>query len=313
MKCKWACLRLRDAFYKGHVLVLAEYADLKYLGFQKYEYFEYVLLQLNGSAQFCGAMATNPRYCLQVFSAADDMCSVRHHVKTAFKTPVLGHVCVLQHKPAMYACLKEWYTLFEFQVPLLRSQSLVWEFPHVVVFDLDSTLITEQEDVQIRDPQIYDDLSELRDLGCVLVLWSYGSRDHVAHSLRAVQLTPYFDAIISEGSVAEDAPAATTETTDLQMQSRYVSSNFSFDMHAESGAELPKSPKVVIKILADKGVNYFKSITLVDDLPSNNFAYDYYVRVKRCPVPLRDWRRYQDEILDNLAEYDSLYVSNKTI
>ncbi|AGR57092.1 P38 [Choristoneura rosaceana nucleopolyhedrovirus] len=307
MKCSWACLRLHDAFYKGHVLLVAEYADLKYLGFQKYEYFEYVLFHLNNNAQLCSVIASNERYCLQVFNADDDMRNVRHHLKIAFKTPVLGHMCVFQHKPAMYACLKEWHTLFEFQVPLLRSESLVWDFPHVIVFDLDSTLITEQEEVQIRDPQIYDSMSELRDLGCVLVLWSYGSREHVAHSLRAVQLAPYFDAIISEGSVAEDVPAASVVTTDAQMQSCYVSSNFRFDMHAQSGDDLPKSPKVVIKILADKGVNYFKSITLVDDLPSNNFAYDYYVRVKRCPVPSRDWQRYHDQITNNIEEYDSVY------
>nr|UIX56183.1 HycuOrf-55 hypothetical protein [Hyphantria cunea nucleopolyhedrovirus]UIX56329.1 HycuOrf-55 hypothetical protein [Hyphantria cunea nucleopolyhedrovirus] len=308
MKCRWACLRLRDAFYRSHVLAVAEYADLKYLGFQKYEYFEYVLFQLNNDPQLCSAIASNPRYCLQVFNANDDMCSVRHQIKTAFKTPVLGHVCILQHKPAMYACLEEWYTPFEFQVPLLRNESLVWDFPHVVVFDLDSTLITEQKNVQIRDLQIYDSLSALRDLGCVLVLWSYGSREHVAHSLRATQLAPYFDAIISEGSTAKDAPAALAATTDCQMQSRYIPSNFMFDMDAKTGDNLPKSPKIVIKILADKGVNYLKSITLVDDLPSNDFAYDYYVRVRRCPVPVRDWQQYHDQIIDNIEEYDNLYV-----
>lgn len=287
------------------------YHDLKYLGFQKYEYFEYVLFQLAGDAQLRGDMALNPRYCLQLFSAADDMYSVRHHVKTIFKTPVLGHMCVLQHKPALYACLKEWHTLFEFEVPLLRAESLVWDVPHVLVFDLDSTLITEQKDVQIRDALVYDSLAELRDRGCVLVLWSYGSREHVAHSLLAVQLAPYFDAVISEGSTAEDAPGAPGASADPDLQSRYLSSNFSFDLLARSGDALPKSPKVAIKILADKGVNYFRSITLVDDLPSNDFAYDYYVRVKRCPVPARDWQRYHDQILDNLEEYDNLYANKR--
>ncbi|QDL56962.1 38K [Dione juno nucleopolyhedrovirus] len=308
MKCRWACLRLRNAFYKGHLLAVAEYADLKYLGFQQYEYFEYVLFQLHTKTPHAySVIASNPRYCLQMFNADDDMRSVRHHVKTIFKTPVLGHVCVLHHKPAMYACLKEWHTLFEFQVPLLRSESLVWDFPHVLVFDLDSTLITEQKEVQIRDAQIYQNLDELREMGCVLVLWSYGSREHVAHSLRALQLASYFDAIISEGSVAEDAPAALVATTDRQMQTRYIPSNFLFDLHAQTGDDLPKSPKVVIKILANKGVNYFKSITLVDDLPNNDFAYDYYVRVKRCPVPVRDWQRYHEQILDNFEEYDNTY------
>lgn len=299
-------MRLRDAFYKGHVLVISEYEDLKYLGFEKYEYFEYVLFQLN--TQPLNVIASNPRYYLQVFTADDDMRYVRHHVKMAFKTPVIGHMCVFQHKPAMYAFLKEWHTIFEFQVPLLRSESLVWDFPHIIVFDLDSTLITEQKDVQIRDPQVYDNLAELRSIGCVLVLWSYGSREHVSHSLRKVHLASYFDAVISEGSVAEDAPVAVSiSKTNRQMQSCYIPSTFQFDMHAQSGDSLPKSPKVVIKILANKGVNCFKSITLVDDLSSNDFAYDYYVRVKRCPAPVHDWQLYHDEIIDNIIEYDNLY------
>ncbi|QBC76040.1 38k protein [Neophasia sp. alphabaculovirus] len=309
MKCRWVCLRLHDAFYRGHVLALTEYADLKYLGFEKYEYFEYVLFQLNGgNAQFCNVIASNPRYCMQVFNAQDNMCEVRHCIKIIFKTNVLGHVCVLQHKPAMYACLDEWHVMFEFQVPLLQSASLVWEFPHVVVFDLDSTLITEQEEVQIRDPQVYDSLEELRALGCVLVLWSYGSKEHVAHSLQMVQLAPYFDAIISEGSTAEDEPVVLATSTDRELKSHYVPSNFKFDMHAQTGDELPKSPKIVIKILADKRVNYFKSITLVDDLPSNNFAYDYYVHVKKCPLPVRDWQRYHDQIVNNIDEYNNTYI-----
>lgn len=308
MKRKWACLRLRDAFCKGHILVVIEYADLKYLGFQNYEYFEYVLFQLNGGVQICNLVESNPRYCLQVFSANDDICSVRHHIKSAFKTPVLGHMCTLQHRPAMYACLDEWYVLPEFQVPLLKNDSMVWGFPHVIVFDLDSTLITEQNEVQIRDEQIYESLETLRGLGCVLVLWSYGSREHVAHSLRAVKLTTYFDAIISEGSTAEEpTPMLKPVTSCQKMGTHFVPSNFCFDMYAQTGDELPKSPKVVVKILTDKRVNYFKSITLVDDLPSNNFAYDYYVRVKRCPVPVHDWQRYHEEIIYNLEEYDNMY------
>ncbi|AAK85649.1 hypothetical protein [Epiphyas postvittana nucleopolyhedrovirus] len=308
MKCRWACLRLRNAFYKGHVLAVTEYADLKYLGFEKYEYFEYVFFQLHGSTQVCSDIAANPRYCLQVFSAEDDMCEVRHCIKTIFKTPVLGHMCVFQHKPAMYACLDEWYVLFEYQVPLLKTESFIWGYPHVIVFDLDSTLITEQKLVQIRDSQIYNTLDELRNLGCVLVLWSYGSREHVAHSLDAVKLTSYFDVIISEGSTAKDSPSSSNVTTDYRHKSHFIPFNFDFDMHAHTGDDLPKSPKVVIKILANKSVNYFKSITLVDDLPSNDFAYDYYVRVKRCPVPVRDWQQYHDQIINNIEEYDNSYI-----
>ncbi|ANF29696.1 38k protein [Catopsilia pomona nucleopolyhedrovirus] len=324
---KWICLRLNDALIKRHVLVVAEYADLKYLGFERYKYFEFVIFQFCNDPQLCRIIETNHNYCMQIFKCADDMRNIRCNVKRAFKTSVLGHICVLNNKPPMYSFLKEWYLLPDFRVDRLSSESLIWGFPHIVVFDLDSTLITEEEHVQIRDPYVYDSLQELRDIGCVLVLWSYGSRDHVVYSMRNLELESYFDIIISEGSNAKhidsnsrssssnnDNVIAKTNNVvviDYKLKKRFVEATFNFDMNDDELSSrridddtIPKSPKIVIKYLSDKNVNYFKSITLVDDLPTNNYAYDYYVRVDRCPVPLHDWKRYHDEIVDNIAQYD---------
>ncbi|AGA16249.1 38K protein [Thysanoplusia orichalcea nucleopolyhedrovirus] len=312
LQSKWICLRLNDAIIRRHVLVLREYADLKYLGFEKYKFFEFVIFQFCNDPQLCKIIEDNYKYCMQIFRApADDIRDIRYNIKRAFKTSALGHMCVLNNKPPMYSFLKEWFLLPHYKVISLKSESLTWGFPHVVVFDLDSTLITEEEQVQIRDSFVYDSLQELHEMGCVLVLWSYGSRDHVAHSMREVDLEEYFDIIISEGSTTQDerSDAAqslqTAAIVDYTLQKRFIENKFAFDMHNDNS--IPKSPKIVIKYLSDKNVNFFKSITLVDDLPTNNYAYDFYVKVKRCPTPVRDWHNYHEQIIDNLIEYDNMY------
>ncbi|USC25940.1 38k [Palpita vitrealis nucleopolyhedrovirus] len=312
LKSKWICLRLNDAIIKRHVLVLDEYADLKYLGFENYKFFEYVLFRFCNNPQLCKIIETNYNYCMQIFKTADDdMRDIRHNIKRAFKTAVLGHICVLDNKQPMYSFLKEWFLLPHHKVTCLKSESLMWGFPHVVVFDLDSTLITEEEDVQIRDPFVYSSLQKLQDIGCVLVLWSYGSKDHVAHSMRDVDLEGYFDVIISEGSTVEiecptNSVSGNNSIVDYKLKKRFIKDKFVFDMHEQD--YIPKSPKIVIKYLTNKNVNFFKSITLVDDLPTNNYAYDFYVKVKRCPTPTQDWERYHDEIVYNILDYDNVYL-----
>ncbi|AAC63768.1 38K [Bombyx mori nucleopolyhedrovirus] len=314
LQSKWICLRLNDAIIKRHVLVLSEYADLKYLGFEKYKFFEYVIFQFCNDPHLCKIIENNYNYCMQIFKApADNMCDIRHNIKRAFKTPVLGHMCVLSNKPPMYSFLKEWFLLPHYKVVSLKSESLTWGFPHVVVFDLDSTLITEEEQIQIRDSFVYDSLQELHEMGCVLVLWSYGSRDHVAHSMRDADLEGYFDIIISEGSTVREERSDLVQNShnaivDYNLKKRFIENKFVFDIHNHrSDNNIPKSPKIVIKYLSDKNVNFFKSITLVDDLPTNNYAYDFYVKVKRCPTPVRDWHNYHEQIIDNLIEYDNMY------
>nr|AFS51939.1 DekiORF61 [Dendrolimus kikuchii nucleopolyhedrovirus] len=276
-----------------------------------YKYYEYVLFKFSNDAHLCKAIEANNNYCMQIFKSADDMRDIRLAVKSAYSTSVLGHMCVLTNKPPMYAFLKEWYVLPHFIVDSLRSESLICDFPHVVVFDLDSTLITEEQQVRIRDSYVYDSLQELRRMGCVLVLWSYGSRDHVAYSMRDLGLEAYFDIVISEGAVAA-APERSSISSidnvfiDYRLDKRFVENKFDVDL--SDTAVVPKSPKVVIKYLCDKNIHYFKSITLVDDLPTNNYAYDFYVEVARCPTPVRDWEHYHSIIVHNIDIYDAAFA-----
>ena len=245
------------------------------------------------------------------------MRDIKHNIKRAFKTSVLGHVCTIDAKPPMYLFLKEWFVLPYQRIDTLKTESLIWGFPHVVVFDLDSTLITEEEHVQIRDPFVYDSLQELKDMGCVLILWSYGCREHVSHAIANLELASYFDTIIAEGStIKESSSSSSSNNTSQQTTSRelivdhklkkqFVVEKFDFDMELDRYTKyIPKSPKIVLKYLCDKNLNYIKSITLVDDLPSNNHGYDFYIKVKRCPIPVHDWEHYHNEILDNIINYN---------
>ncbi|AOT85530.1 38k [Cyclophragma undans nucleopolyhedrovirus] len=309
--CKWICLRLNQAFIKRHVLVLTEYADLKYLGFEMYKYYEYVLFKFQDDAHICKAIEANNNYCMQIFKSADDMRDIRLSIKSVFNISVLGHIFTLTNRPPMYSFLKEWYVLPHSIVDSLRNESLVCDFPHVVVFDLDSTLITEEQQVRIRDNYVYDSLRELQLMGCVLVLWSYGSRDHVAHSMRDLKLESYFEIIISEGAVAalEKPPLnaiGSNVFVDYNLKKQFIENKFNLDL--SDTAVVPKSPKVVIKYLCDKSIHHFKSITLVDDLPTNNYAYDFYVKVARCPTPVRDWEHYHNSIVHNIDVYDAAFI-----
>jgi viral phosphatase len=248
----------------------------------------------------------NPQYCMQIFTCADDMRDIRYYIKQSFKLQALGHFCIINALTPMYSFLKEWFILPYEKIVDLKNKHLIWDFPHVIVFDLDSTLITEEEHVRIRDPQIYESLSELKEMGCVLILWSYGSREHVAHSLKQVDLDAYFDIVISEGSTLEDKSRKITkkQSKDLKLNKVYVENDFNYDLNDDSDVVyIPKTPKIVIKYLTEKTINCFKTITLVDDLSANNFSYDYFVKVSRCPVPKHDWHHYHEEILHNLSQH----------
>ncbi|UZE89734.1 38K [Parapoynx stagnalis nucleopolyhedrovirus] len=301
LRCNWICLRLNNTIIKRHVLVLREYSDLKYLGFENYKYFEYVIFAFSKDPMLLNIIQNNSQYCLQLFTCADDMRDIRYYIKRSFKVQALGHFCIINALAPMYSFLKEWFIVPFEKIVYLKNKHLIWDFPHVIVFDLDSTLITEEEHVRIRDPQIYDSLSELKDMGCVLILWSYGSREHVAHSLKQVNLDSYFDIVISEGSTLDtnEHKTANRQTKNLKLKKLYVEKDFKYDLN-DDVVDIPKTPKIVIKYLAEKNINCFKTITLVDDLATNNFSYDYFIKVSRCPVPKHDWHQYHEEILENI-------------
>ncbi|QUJ09275.1 38K protein [Gynaephora ruoergensis nucleopolyhedrovirus] len=307
MQCdRWTVLRLRNPFVLRHLLVVNSYRDLRDLQLGHWEMFEFVLFAFNKSDAFCNVNLST--YKVQNFQCPDDMNSIRHSVKTVYKTSALGHTYVINRRIPMYAFLKEWYVQNYLEVFAAKQDSFSWEIPHVIVFDLDSTLITDELDARIRHVAVYDSLIELKKRGCVLVLWSYGNKDHVWHSIDRVGLGDFFDVTICGGyKLAEPSRRITINSKSDLM---FVKKSFYSDIEigdkdsANRNAQLPKSPRVVLYYLRKIGVNYIKSITLVDDLLVNNYSYDFFVHVKKCPEPRNDWEQYHEIIIDNMEKHD---------
>lgn len=301
MQCNtWCVLRLKRPVQRRHVLVLDRYADLRLLFFQHWEMFEFVIFAFDTTTK----MVDRDRYMIQIVKCADDMRDIRQNVKLAFKTSALGHMYVINERIPMYAFLKEWYIQNYLEIYQLKHDTFIWEIPHVVVFDLDSTLITDEETVRIRDDAVYDSLFDLKRMGCVLMLWSYGNREHVAHSMRITDLDKgIFDVVLCKGYKTGENQMGVS--VDIKNDLVFVEKTFYLDI--KDGDRLPKSPRIVLWHLRKLGVNYFKSITLVDDLKVNDYAYDYFVNVKKCPQPRNDWNLYHDAIVDNIIHYDDIF------
>lgn len=236
-------------------------------------------------------------YMVQIVKCADDMTEIRLNLKLAYKTSALGHVYVINEKIPMYGFLKEWYAQNYLEVYQMQHDTFVWEMPHVVVFDLDNTLITDEERVQIRDEFVYESLHDLKSKGCVLVLWSYGNREHVTHSMTETRLNGYFDIVICGGQRISDASSRVM--IDNRSKMVFVEKPFYLDVEPHAD-RLPKSPRVVLWYLRKIGVNYIKTLTLVDDLKDNDYSYDFFLNVRRCIEPRRDWQRYHELLLDNI-------------
>lgn len=241
-------------------------------------------------------------YMVQIVKCADDMTDIRLNLKRAYKTSALGHVYVINEKIPLYKFLKEWYVQSYLEVYQLKHDKYVWEIPHVIVFDLDNTLITDEDRVQIRDEFVYESLNELKSKGCVLVLWSYGNREHVTHSMTETYLNGYFDIVICGGQKLTDLKSRVIVDNHSKMV--FVEKPFYLDIDQTSD-RLPKSPKVVLYYLRKIGVNYNKTLTLVDDLKDNNYSYDHFLNVRRCMEPRKDWRQYHEELLNNITEYEN--------
>ncbi|AHH82663.1 38 kDa protein [Buzura suppressaria nucleopolyhedrovirus] len=300
MQCAtWCVLRLKRPLQRNHMLVLDRYTDLRLLFFQHWEMFEFVVFAFDTTTE----MVDRNYYMVQIVKCADDMRDIRQNIKLAYKTSALGHTYVINERIPMYAFLKEWYVQNYLEIYQLKLDTYIWEIPHVIVFDLDSTLITDEEHVRIRDDAIYDSLLDLKRMGCVLVLWSYGNKEHVSHSMRVVNLENYFDVVLCKGY--KTGQNQSNVSVDVKKNIVFVEKTFYLDV--EDGDRLPKSPRIVLWHLRKLGVNYIKSITLVDDLKINNYAYDYFVHVKKCPHPRVDWNQYHDTIVNNIEHYDNVF------
>ncbi|QHB21748.1 38K protein [Artaxa digramma nucleopolyhedrovirus] len=161
MQCDhWTVLRLRNPFVLRHLLVVNDYGDLRDLRLGHWKMFEFVLFAFNKSdTNFNVDLNT---YKMQMFKCPDEMNSIRHNIKTVYKTSALGHTYIINRRIPLYAFLKEWYVQDYQEIYHIKQDLYNWEIPHVVVFDLDSTLITDEPKVRIRDENVYSSLLELK-------------------------------------------------------------------------------------------------------------------------------------------------------
>nr|AGS47930.1 putative 38.0 kDa protein [Ectropis obliqua nucleopolyhedrovirus] len=268
--------------------------------------FEYVLFVFNKHKNLT---IDTDSYMVQIMKCKDDMKDIRYNIKLIYKTSVLGHTYIINENQPLYACLKEWYIQNYLEVEQLRHDQFCWHVPHVIVFDLDSTLITEEKHVRIRCENVYDSLLTLKSMGCVLILWSYGNSEHVTHSLKTTKLTDFFDTIICRGYKTDNVKAVTASRGKVRQDDKnnlvFVDKSFYLDI--DDGDRLPKSPRIILWYLRKLGVNHLKSLTLVDDLKCNDYSYDYFVNVNKCPLPRDDWDIYHEIIVGNIKDYETTF------
>nr|WUR10755.1 38K [Calliteara abietis nucleopolyhedrovirus] len=313
----WTVIRLKRPFARHHLLVVDRIEHLRNLMFGHLDMFEYVIFSFDNDRKKINSHVVDfENYTMRVFKCPDEMPHIRHNIKSVFKTSVLGHVYVLNEHLPLYAFLTEWYVQSYLEMLQLQLDTFTWEVPHVLVFDLDSTLITDEMDVRVRDVDVYGSLMEFKQSGCVLVLWSYGNESHVVHSLKRTKLTDFFNVIICEGHKVGEARRGVVVDAKrdvvLVKKSFYLDINDSDEDDANGGDDdrfhsLPKSPRIVLFYLRKLGVNYIKSLTLIDDLKTNNYAYDYFVNVRKCSEPRSDWMQYHAQILNNFDCYNNSY------
>ncbi|UXX41883.1 38k protein [Psilogramma increta granulovirus] len=306
MQYRWVVVHNNWSVVKRHILFVDKYQDVQFVDSWTLNNIEYIVF-MDRPAMIMKPI-TIKQTCVvakqKVFYAKDEMQEFRQKFKNLFKISYIGHIFTLSVCPASYKLLNEWLVYDVNEVNAL-SVTICFEPPHVVVFDMDSTLITEEEEVQIRDDNIYCALDELKSMNCVLCLWSYGTREHVVYSLNKVGLKGYFNIILAEGKYVGDYNVSAT--TDTYNNVVYKNTPFYLDLLDKKN--IPKSPRVVLWYLQKHNINAIKTITLVDDLIDNNIGYDNFVNLSTCPVPVQDWDKWHNKIVDFIKDYDYTYIN----
>nr|ARX71940.1 38k [Erinnyis ello granulovirus] len=297
MECRWCVVHNRWSTIKRHILFVDKYTDVHSIDSLTRDNIEFIV--------FLDTPTTPTWFVTQkIIYAKDDMHDFRRVFKSAFQISYIGYIFTLFVRPASYKLLNEWLVYDVNEIHSLSAKtSLHFQPPHVVVFDMDSTLITEEEEVQIRDVNVYESLKELKSLNCVLCLWSYGTKEHVVHSLNKVGLNGFFTIVLAEGRHIGDYNVATT--TDTCYNVVYKSTPFYLDKVDKKN--IPKSPRVMLWYLQKHNIGPIKTITLVDDLADNNIGYDNFVNLNTCPVPVQDWNKWHNEIVQYIKNYDLLH------
>ncbi|AAS82661.1 ORF77 [Agrotis segetum granulovirus] len=293
---EWIVLRNKWASVKGHVLILNRYSDVRFAEMCALDKIEFVVF-----ADDVVRHNFSPIYKMDTITSLDSVTDFRNQLKNKYQISYLGHLFTTYESPATYKFLEEWLLLNVNEVNHLNSTQM-FSPPHVIVFDMDSTLITEEEEVRLRDPFIHESLDFLKRNNCVLCLWSYGERRHVVESLKKLNLYDYFLVVLSEGRKLGDYHFE--DGLDTRYEIVYKSTPFYLNVQPHN---LPKSPRVILHYLKEKGINFIKTITLVDDLHHNNIHYDNFVNLTRCPEPVQDWHVWHSEIVRYLKEYDCFH------
>ncbi len=312
----WVFLRRRRALFRRHILVLTGAEDLNLVPFRHLKLFEFAIFIFDSEG--LKTIDTND-YTIKLVKCQDDIQEIRYNLKSAYATSALGHVYVINERTPMYWFLKEWYVQNYLEIYQISKDSFLWEVPHVCVFDLDNTLITDEEQVQIRSPSVYSSLKSLLDKGCVLILWSYGNEEHVEHSMKLTKLKGFFKIIICGGyrnssSLSTKPRVIVNNKKQIAFVQKIFYSDISYvdNKHDSKSIRLPKSPRVILYYLRKLGINYVKSLTLVDDLETNHYGYDYFVKVKKSLEPIHDWDIYHDTIINNIYTHDMQFeIQNK--
>lgn len=204
MQYRWVVVHNNWSTVKRHILFVDKYQDVQLVDSWTLDNIEYIVFLDRPVMK-----ATTIQQKQKVLYAKDEMHEFRNNFKNVFQISYIGHIFTLSVRPASYKLLKEWLVYDVNEVNTLGA-TMYFEPPHVVVFDMDSTLITEEEEVQIRDVYVYSALDELKSMNCVLCLWSYGTREHVVHSLNKVGLNGYFSILLAEGKHVGDYNVTTT-------------------------------------------------------------------------------------------------------
>lgn len=296
---EWVVLRNRWPLVRGHLLLVNDYGEVaRGVSSRCLDRIEYVVFARGPPVPQDG------RFGITVLTSRDCMRDFRRALRSEFGAAYFGLLFTTGGRPAAYALTKEWLVSDVSAVMEPRPPAPFFDPPHVVVFDMDSTLITEEARVRIRDPAVHEGLEALRRRNCLLVLWSYGDREHVVHSLRLVGLDDgVFQLVLAEGrrpdGAGEDGGGSSVDP-------RYdvVYTDTAFHLNVADRPAIPKSPRVVLWHLHRVGVDFIKTLTLVDDLADNDYAYDEFVHIARCPVPVEDWHLWQAKIEEFLSRYE---------
>jgi viral phosphatase len=230
---------------------------------------------------------------------ADTMVMIRTELRRKYDVDKYGITFVLpEYINHNIHVLKEWqmYQLNESEI--FCNFKVSHAASHVLVFDLDNTLVTGESSVRLRCSDIIDKLFCYRNLNYILILWSYGNEVHVQECLIEASIDKdIFNIIICGGSSVDRRIQPQTITADIN------TSVFPVDLKLNEH-NLPKSMRVILRYLHDNNYFFTKLCGLIDDKKCNYLNCDFFVNCKKCITPISDWNDIEDKISSNIENFN---------